>query len=94
MNEPGRLATAEAWMLRGSGSWFTLGLVVFLAWMGVAGLDAGAPHDEIGTWSPLLASCALAFMFVGTRTQSRLVQRLGVVLMVGWLVLLIADAVT
>ena len=88
------LSDAEALILRGTGTWLTLGLALFLAAMGVVPIANGtAPMDAPGTWLPLAASASLAFMWVGTRTGSRLVQRLGIAIFLAWIAMLGLDLV-
>ena len=82
------LGTFEAAFYRGSNSWLTVGLAAFFVWSGVTALIGDAEPDPNFAASAFVAAGAMACLFVGSRAQSRLVQRLGLALFVVWLVLL------
>ena len=82
--------SVEEAVYRGSGSWLTVGLAAFFVWSGVVSLTAEAGADRASATLAFVAAGSMACLFVGTRTRSRLVQRLGLALFVGWLGLLLA----
>lgn len=85
-----RFEAFEATVYRGSGSVLTLFLAAFFVWSGVTSLTAEASSDPSSATLAFAAAGSMACLFVGTRTRSKLVQRLGLALFAGWLGLLLA----
>ena len=88
MATPPPLHPIEAAFYRGSNSWLTVGLAAFFVWSGLSAMTLDGGPDRNAAASAFVAAGAMACLFVGTRTRSRMVQRLGLALFGVWLVLL------